>query len=104
MDSHMRSQDLWLPRVGDKVVKCLIANTQLAAGLSDLKGQLEGDARRGVKALTKIAVTAVQAGATALQEVNQRRRDNIYTRLNDTFKSLGNVPEEEGEAVICQKN
>ena len=103
MDSKTRSQDLSLVRVGDKAVKSIIASTQLAAGLAglaDLKGKVLGDTRRAIKDLTKTALTAVQAGASTLQEINQRRRDNIRTHLSDTFKSLCNVPDEEGEELF----
>ena len=87
MDSKTHYHDLHLARV-DKTVKSIIASTQLAASLADFKGKVLGGTRRAIKDVTKTALTVVQAGAAALQEVNQQIRDNIRTRLRDTFKSF----------------
>ena len=75
MKDDARSADLKMAQVGDFVVKAIIANTSVAAGLANLKSAVTGETKEEVKELMRSSLNAVRAGALALQELNKKRRD-----------------------------
>ena len=101
MKDDARSADLKMAQVGDFVVKAIIANTSVAAGLANLKSAVTGETKEEVKELMRSSLNAVRAGALALQELNQKRRDNIKRDLKPFVRSVCNKPEAEyGELLL----
>ena len=100
MRTEARSEDIRLARAGDLTVKSLVANCQLLEELTNLKHKLTGENKTAVKNMIRTALKATQMSASSLQENNQRRREHIREGLAPAYKSLCNVPEEEGTQLF----
>jgi hypothetical protein len=101
MESKTKTTDIRLAKVGQQLVHTMMANVEMATNLTKLKSMaLPGDSRKIIKDSMRTALTAMQAGASGLQEVNQRRRDCIREELAPAYKSLCNIPAEEGALLF----
>ena len=80
----------------------MIPNADLVVGLSELRPKVGGG--RGIKTTikdrTKTALDALQAGAAASQDLNQRRRDSMRKDLHPSHRDLCNAPKEESETLF----
>ena len=97
LSRNSQRTDYQLSHTGDKIVQALTINTLMAERLGKLKDKVLGDTRKEIKQLIQISTDAIQANAIALQENNQRRRENIRRDINPTFKELCDRPQEESE-------
>lgn len=95
-----KTADLKLAKAGEKITKALTANAQVASQLSELRQKVLGETRKVVKEVLKTTLDALQVGAAALQDINQRRRDNMRFDLHPSYRSLCNVPKEETETLL----
>ena len=89
-----------LRTTGDKIVQAMLVNAQLTDRLGRLKQGVLGETRKEVKALLDISMEAMKASTIALQENNQRRRENIRRDINPAFKELCNPPAEESTLLL----
>ena len=89
-----------LRTTGDKIVQAMLVNAQLTDRLGRLKQGVLGETRKEVKALLDISMDAMKASTIALQENNQRRRENIRRDINPAFKELCNPPAEESTLLL----
>jgi len=100
LKTETKSTDLKISKIGEKVVKMLVANINVTAKLSALKASVLGETRKAVKDLTKLSLDAIQVGAIALQDINQKRRDLMRNDLHPSYRSLCNTPKEESDTLF----
>ena len=63
----------------------LLANTNFVTSLTSLKDKVHGETKKEVRAIAKSALEAVQVGALALHEINQKRRGDMKYDLHVSY-------------------
>ena len=91
-----RKTDIKTSHLQEKVAKTIISNVLVTEKLSQLRGKMtDPKLKTEVKEITKQALKTVQVGAIALQNISQKRRQDMKQDLNSAYRGLCSPPEKE---------
>ena len=96
MKHESRKNDIKTSQIQEKVTKALVANVRVVEKLSQLRSKMTDPSIKGeVKDITKQALKTVQVGAIAIQNLSQKRRQDMRQDLNAAYRALCSLPDKE---------
>ena len=95
-----RTQDLKFQHISEKLIKFIIASSELSDKLHSLTESVPSGAQKKLQDVTIQSLEVLKVGAMTLHELNQKRRDNMRYDLNDSCRALCKPPKEEGPVLF----